>query len=101
MGGAAGNKGAVAISMSLYSTTFCFVCSHFAAGQSQVIERNSDFEEIYSKLYFAKVRKHSCYCKFVVTPLFIKLHWPGASEAACPPVYHTQWTGGASVRFIL
>ena len=55
MGGTTGNKGAVAISVSLYNTSFCFVCSHFAAGQTQVMERNNDFQEIYSRLYFTKV----------------------------------------------
>ena len=57
MGGATGNKGAVAISISLYSTSFCFVCSHFAAGQTQVFERNNDFDEIYNKLTFYKVSR--------------------------------------------
>ncbi|XP_042759366.1 synaptojanin-1 isoform X4 [Panthera leo] len=52
MGGATGNKGAVAIRMLLHTTSLCFVCSHFAAGQSQVKERNEDFVEIARKLSF-------------------------------------------------
>ncbi|XP_033088222.1 synaptojanin-1 isoform X10 [Trachypithecus francoisi] len=52
MGGAAGNKGAVAIRMLFHTTSLCFVCSHFAAGQSQVKERNEDFVEIARKLSF-------------------------------------------------
>ncbi|XP_036059860.1 synaptojanin-1 isoform X2 [Onychomys torridus] len=52
MGGAAGNKGAVAIRMLFHTTSLCFVCSHFAAGQSQVKERNEDFGEIARKLSF-------------------------------------------------
>ncbi|XP_051047807.1 synaptojanin-1 isoform X8 [Phodopus roborovskii] len=52
MGGAAGNKGAVAIRMLVHTTSLCFVCSHFAAGQSQVKERNEDFVEIARKLSF-------------------------------------------------
>ncbi|XP_036921170.1 synaptojanin-1 [Sturnira hondurensis] len=52
MGGATGNKGAVAIRMLLHTTSLCFVCSHFAAGQSQVRERNEDFAEIVRKLSF-------------------------------------------------
>ncbi|XP_035873302.1 synaptojanin-1 isoform X4 [Phyllostomus discolor] len=52
MGGAAGNKGAVAIRMLFHTTSLCFVCSHFAAGQSQVKERNEDFAEIVRKLSF-------------------------------------------------
>nr|KAF6476402.1 synaptojanin 1 [Rousettus aegyptiacus] len=52
MGGATGNKGAVAIRMLFHTTSLCFVCSHFAAGQSQVKERNEDFAEIVRKLSF-------------------------------------------------
>ncbi|GFQ96247.1 synaptojanin-1 [Trichonephila clavata] len=51
-GGATGNKGAVAIRLTLYNTSMCFVCAHFAAGQSQVLERNADFQEISKKLSF-------------------------------------------------
>ncbi|XP_069744866.1 synaptojanin-1 isoform X3 [Narcine bancroftii] len=52
MGGATGNKGAVAVHMLLYTTSLCFVCAHFAAGQSQVKERNEDYMEIARKLSF-------------------------------------------------
>ncbi|XP_023247557.1 synaptojanin-1 isoform X2 [Copidosoma floridanum] len=52
LGGATGNKGATAIRFVLYSTSFCFVCAHFAAGQSQVNERNADFAEITKKIIF-------------------------------------------------
>ncbi|XP_030058011.1 synaptojanin-1 isoform X1 [Microcaecilia unicolor] len=52
MGGATGNKGAVAIRMLIHTTSLCFVCSHFAAGQSQVRERNEDYIEITRKLSF-------------------------------------------------
>ncbi|XP_058884718.1 synaptojanin-1-like isoform X10 [Acipenser ruthenus] len=52
MGGATGNKGAVAIRMLFHSTSICFLCSHFAAGQSQVKERNEDYNEISRKLSF-------------------------------------------------
>lgn len=55
MGGATGNKGAVAIRMLFHTTSLCFVCSHFAAGQSQVKERNEDFVEIARKLSFPMV----------------------------------------------
>lgn len=55
MGGATGNKGAVAIRMLFHTTSLCFVCSHFAAGQSQVKERNEDFGEIVRKLSFPMV----------------------------------------------
>ncbi|ELW62045.1 Synaptojanin-1 [Tupaia chinensis] len=55
MGGATGNKGAVAIRMLFHTTSLCFVCSHFAAGQSQVKERNEDFVEIARKLSFPMI----------------------------------------------
>nr|XP_050857592.1 synaptojanin-1 isoform X2 [Vespula vulgaris] len=52
LGGATGNKGAAAIRCVLYSTSLCFVCAHFAAGQSQVTERNADYAEITRKITF-------------------------------------------------
>lgn len=56
MGGKAGNKGAVGIRFQFHSTSFCFVCSHLTAGQSQVKERNEDYKEITQKLSFPMVR---------------------------------------------
>uniref|UniRef100_A0A8C3CBE6 Synaptojanin-2 n=1 Tax=Cairina moschata TaxID=8855 RepID=A0A8C3CBE6_CAIMO len=52
MGGKAGNKGAVSIRFQFYSTSFCFICSHLTAGQTQVKERNEDYKEITQKLSF-------------------------------------------------
>ncbi|CAM9131517.1 unnamed protein product [Bubo scandiacus] len=52
MGGKAGNKGAVSICFQFYSTSFCFICSHLTAGQTQVKERNEDYKEITQKLSF-------------------------------------------------
>ncbi|XP_036622994.1 synaptojanin-2 isoform X2 [Trichosurus vulpecula] len=52
MGGKAGNKGAVGIRFQFHSTSFCFICSHLTAGQSQVKERNEDYKEITQKLSF-------------------------------------------------
>ncbi|XP_012615070.2 synaptojanin-2 isoform X4 [Microcebus murinus] len=52
MGGKAGNKGAVGIRFQFHSTSFCFLCSHLTAGQSQVKERNEDYREITQKLCF-------------------------------------------------
>ncbi|XP_065215098.1 synaptojanin-1 [Planococcus citri] len=56
LGGATGNKGGVAIRFVLHSTSLCFVCSHFAAGQSQVHERNADYAEITKKIAFPMSR---------------------------------------------
>ncbi|XP_049543929.1 synaptojanin-1 [Anopheles darlingi] len=52
LGGATGNKGAAAIRFVLHGTSLCFVCAHFAAGQSQVAERNADYAEITRKIAF-------------------------------------------------
>ncbi|CAI9731580.1 synaptojanin-1-like isoform X1 [Octopus vulgaris] len=50
LGGATGNKGAVGVRFLLNATSFCFLCAHFAAGQSQVNERNNDFHEIMKRV---------------------------------------------------
>lgn len=52
LGGTTGNKGAVGIRLVIYGTSVCFVCAHFAAGQSQVTERNADYTEITRKMAF-------------------------------------------------
>uniref|UniRef100_A0A1B0D8V0 phosphoinositide 5-phosphatase n=1 Tax=Phlebotomus papatasi TaxID=29031 RepID=A0A1B0D8V0_PHLPP len=52
LGGATGNKGAAAIRFVIHGTSICFVCAHFAAGQSQVTERNADYAEITRKIAF-------------------------------------------------
>jgi len=57
LGGTTGNKGGVAVSLLLRHSSICFVCSHLAAGQSQVSERNSDYSDISTNLTFAKGRK--------------------------------------------
>lgn len=60
MGGATGNKGGVAIRLLFHTTSICFVCSHFAAGQSQVKERNDDYNEITRRLSFPMVTADMC-----------------------------------------
>lgn len=55
LGGATGNKGATAIRFVLHGTSLCFVAAHFAAGQSQVVERNADYAEITRKIAFPMV----------------------------------------------
>ncbi|KAK3104004.1 hypothetical protein FSP39_023595 [Pinctada imbricata] len=52
LGGATGNKGGVAIRFLCHSTSLCFVCAHLAAGQSQVNDRNNDYQEISRKMCF-------------------------------------------------
>ena len=55
LGGTTGNKGTVGISLSLGASSLCFLCSHFAAGQSQVAERNNDYSEAVKKISFQNV----------------------------------------------
>ncbi|KHJ78534.1 endonuclease/exonuclease/phosphatase family protein [Oesophagostomum dentatum] len=57
MGGATGNKGSVAFRMVVHSTSFCFVCSHFAAGQNEVKDRNEDFSSALRRIKFPQGRE--------------------------------------------
>ncbi|XP_064476937.1 synaptojanin-1-like isoform X2 [Ornithodoros turicata] len=52
LGGAAGNKGGIAIRCLFHSTSLCFVCAHFAAGQSKAADRNADYVEITRRVSF-------------------------------------------------
>ncbi|CAI4229456.1 unnamed protein product [Auanema sp. JU1783] len=56
MGGTTGNKGSVAFRMVVHSTSVCFVCSHFAAGQNEVKDRNEDYQSALKKIRFAQGR---------------------------------------------
>ena len=47
-----GNKGSVGVSLKLFETHFCFVCSHFAAHTEQVEKRNADFRITKQQLKF-------------------------------------------------
>lgn len=47
-----GNKGSVGISMRVYETRLCFVCSHFAADTDKLEKRNSDYRATKLKLKF-------------------------------------------------
>lgn len=53
----AGNKGGAAIRLDLHDTSFCFVTAHFAAGSSNVEERNADFWTITNELTFQRGRR--------------------------------------------
>lgn len=49
-----GNKGAVSVSMSIYQTLFCFVCTHLTSGEKEVdqLKRNADVQEIHRRTLF-------------------------------------------------
>ncbi|XP_027359873.1 type I inositol polyphosphate 5-phosphatase 2-like isoform X3 [Abrus precatorius] len=52
-----GNKGSVSVSMSLFQSRLCFVCSHLTSGQKDGAEhrRNSDVHEILKRTCFSSV----------------------------------------------
>lgn len=50
--GIAGNKGGISIRFNYHRTSFCFTCCHLAAGQSNIEERNQDWESICDSTLF-------------------------------------------------
>ncbi|KAK4742024.1 hypothetical protein SAY87_000025 [Trapa incisa] len=50
-----GNKGSISVSMSLFQSTMCFVCSHLTSGQKDGAEqrRNADVHEILRRTCFS------------------------------------------------
>lgn len=52
-----GNKGSVSVSMSLFQSSICFVCSHLTSGQKDGAEqrRNSDVNEILRRTRFSSM----------------------------------------------
>ncbi|TYJ46869.1 hypothetical protein E1A91_A02G148700v1 [Gossypium mustelinum] len=54
-----GNKGCIAVSISLHQTSFCFVCSHLASGEKEgdEIKRNADVSEILKGIQFPIICK--------------------------------------------
>ncbi|TYH73068.1 hypothetical protein ES332_D05G301900v1 [Gossypium tomentosum] len=49
-----GNKGSVSVSMSIYQTLFCFICTHLTAGEKQgdELKRNADVHDILRRTLF-------------------------------------------------
>jgi hypothetical protein len=47
-----GNKGSVGVSLKLFETRICFICSHLAANTDQLEKRNSDFRTTKQQLKF-------------------------------------------------
>ncbi|XP_054792585.1 type I inositol polyphosphate 5-phosphatase 8-like [Prosopis cineraria] len=50
-----GNKGSISISMTLYHTSFCFVCTHLTSGErdGDEVRRNFDVSEILKRTKFS------------------------------------------------
>ncbi|GAB2277726.1 hypothetical protein Dimus_012429 [Dionaea muscipula] len=51
-----GNKGCISVSLSLYRTSFCFICSHLASGEKEgdELRRNLDVIEILKNTQFPR-----------------------------------------------
>ncbi|KAF5764483.1 putative inositol-polyphosphate 5-phosphatase [Helianthus annuus] len=49
-----GNKGSISVSMSIYQTNFCFICTHLTSGERDIdiVKRNADVDEIYKRTRF-------------------------------------------------
>ncbi|KAM0062685.1 putative inositol-polyphosphate 5-phosphatase [Helianthus debilis subsp. tardiflorus] len=49
-----GNKGSISVSMSIYQTLFCFICTHLTSGErdADTIKRNADVHEIRKRTRF-------------------------------------------------
>ncbi|XP_020575627.1 type I inositol polyphosphate 5-phosphatase 5-like [Phalaenopsis equestris] len=54
-----GNKGCIAMSMTIHNTSFCFICSHLASGEKEgdELKRNSDVVEILKNTQFPSICK--------------------------------------------
>jgi len=50
--GKMGNKGVIAIRFTLFSTQFCFVSCHLAAGVKKIEKRNNNYQNILEKIAF-------------------------------------------------
>ncbi|XP_019706955.1 type I inositol polyphosphate 5-phosphatase 1 isoform X1 [Elaeis guineensis] len=50
-----GNKGSISVSMSIYQTLFCFICSHLTSGEKDgdALRRNADVQEIRRRTQFS------------------------------------------------
>lgn len=49
-----GNKGSISVSMSIYQTLFCVVCTHLTSGErdTDLVKRNADVHEILRRTHF-------------------------------------------------
>ncbi|KAF5183511.1 Type i inositol polyphosphate 5-phosphatase protein [Thalictrum thalictroides] len=49
-----GNKGSISVSMSIYQTLFCFICTHLSSGEKDgdELRRNANVQEIHRRTQF-------------------------------------------------
>ncbi|CAH9101617.1 unnamed protein product [Cuscuta europaea] len=49
-----GNKGSISVSMSIYQTLFCFICTHLTSGDKygDAVKRHADVKEIHRRTHF-------------------------------------------------
>ncbi|PWA99581.1 DNAse I-like superfamily protein [Artemisia annua] len=54
-----GNKGSISVSMSIYQTLFCFICTHLTSGEKETdaVKRNADVHEIHKRTRFHSISK--------------------------------------------
>lgn len=52
-----GNKGSISVSMSIYQTLFCFICTHLTSGERETdaAKRNADVHEIHKRTRFSTI----------------------------------------------
>ncbi|XP_047328174.1 type I inositol polyphosphate 5-phosphatase 1-like isoform X2 [Impatiens glandulifera] len=52
-----GNKGSISVSMSIYQTFFCFICTHLTSGERDIdaVKRNADVLEIHRRSQFHSI----------------------------------------------
>lgn len=52
-----GNKGSISVSMSIYQTLFCFICTHLTSGEKEAdaVKRNADVHEILRRTQFHSI----------------------------------------------
>lgn len=56
--GMMGNKGGVAVRLTIYDSSLCFVCAHLAAHRENIAGRNSDFKNIIERTVFSADSSH-------------------------------------------
>ncbi|KAI8531587.1 hypothetical protein RHMOL_Rhmol11G0147900 [Rhododendron molle] len=52
-----GNKGSISVSMSIYQTLFCFICTHLTSGEkdADAVKRNADVHDILRRTQFHSI----------------------------------------------